>query len=154
MALFNKDQPGGDVPTPLSRERVESALRSKQWAYQVDKDGDVGGNWDGNLFYFFIAGQEHEILHIQGRWKETLNTGQRLEAREAIDEWHQERYWPKGYTRVNDLGEVQVYAEHAVDWEHGVTDDQLLQTLVCALSTSLRLFEHLAERFNKPLDND
>ncbi|MDR1807734.1 MAG: YbjN domain-containing protein [Propionibacteriaceae bacterium] len=153
MAFFTSSEAGaGAAPAPLSRDRIEAALKRKQWAYRVDSDGDVGGIWNGNLFYFFVTGEQDEILHIQGRWKETLEVDQRLEAREIIDEWHQERYWPKGYTRVSDTGEVQVYAEHAVDWEPGVTDDQLLQTLICAISTSLRLFDHLAEHFGKPTE--
>lgn len=42
---------------------------------------------------------------------------------------------------------VGVYAEHAVDYEHGVTDAQLDLHLQCAISTSLALFESLDEQY-------
>ncbi|MDR1512980.1 MAG: YbjN domain-containing protein [Propionibacteriaceae bacterium] len=155
MAIFSSGKFGADTgSSALSRGRIEAALKSKQWAYQVDKDGDVGGYWSGHLFYFFVTGEKNEILHIQGRWKESLDVERRLEVRQAIDEWHRDKFWPKAYTRVNDSGELQVYAELAVDFEPGVTDDLLAQTILCALVTSLRLFEHLAEHFGLPPSDD
>ena len=155
MGFFSQSNGSGGQPnrsfTPplLTRERIEEALRRKEWHYQIDEDGDVCGLWDDNLFYFLQVGEQHEILHVRGRWHHSLNIDQRAEAREVIDDWHRDRLWPKGYTRVNDDGELRVYAEHTVDFENGVTDDQLLQTIRCAISTSLQLFEHLAEHFGK-----
>jgi hypothetical protein len=130
---------------PLSRERIEAVLRSQSWAYQVDSDGDVGGTWNGNTFYFFVNGDHDEILHVQGRWKDSLEPERRAEALDLIDAWHQESYWPKAYTRVSERGEIEIFAEHAVDWEFGVTDDQLFETMLCAVATALRLFDHLAQ---------
>ncbi|MDR0989931.1 MAG: YbjN domain-containing protein [Propionibacteriaceae bacterium] len=135
------------VPAPLSRERIEQALQRHSWSYQVDSDGDVGGIWNGNTFYFFVTGEQDEILHIQSRWHVTLDIDQRLEALQAIDDWHRERLWPKAYTQVDDRGNVIIVAEHAVDWEFGLTDDQLFQTLLCAVAASLGLFDYLAQHF-------
>ncbi|MDR1852148.1 MAG: YbjN domain-containing protein [Propionibacteriaceae bacterium] len=143
------DDFGRGVLAPLSRERVEQALQANEWHYQVDSDGDVGGIWDDNVFYFFISGEQNEILNIRGRWHHSLRIEQRAEAREVIDIWHQERLWPKGYTHVDDDGKLRIFAEHVVDWEFGLTDEQLLQTISCALSSSLQLFQHLAEHFGK-----
>jgi len=42
---------------------------------------------------------------------------------------------------------VGVYAEHTVDYEHGLSDAQVDQHLACGLSTGLQLFEHLDERY-------
>ncbi|MDR1635401.1 MAG: YbjN domain-containing protein, partial [Bifidobacteriaceae bacterium] len=63
------------------------------------------------------------------------------------DEWHFAKIWPKGYTTVDDSGRVWVLAEHSVDWEHGVTDEQLRLTIRCGITTSLSLFNKLHERF-------
>jgi hypothetical protein len=150
MGFFSQSGGGSsDAPTPLSRDRIETALKTKDWHYQIDSDGDIGGIWDDNIFYFFIAGEQKEILYIRGRWHHSLGIEQRSEAREVLDEWHKDRLWPKGYTRVDDDGQVRVFAEHVVDWEHGVTDPQLLQTIMCGISTSIQLFDHLAEYFHK-----
>ncbi|MDR0415881.1 MAG: YbjN domain-containing protein [Propionibacteriaceae bacterium] len=149
MGFF--DQTSGDAATlaPLSRERIEAVFQKKEWRYQVDSDGDLGGIWDDNLFYFFTAGERKEILYIRGRWHHALSIDQRNEAREVIDSWHLDRLWPKGYTRVDDDGQVRIFAELVVDFENGVTDGQLTQTVMCGISTSIQLFEHLANHFGK-----
>jgi len=140
------EEPSGVGLAPLSRERIEAVLRRQSWAYQVDSDGDVGGTWNGNTFYFFVTGEHDEILHVQGRWNDSLTPQRRAEVLDLIDAWHQESYWPKAYTRLNEHGDIDVFAEHAVDWEFGVTDDQLFETMLCAVATALRLFDHLAAR--------
>ena len=139
-------EPGGAGLPALRGERIEAVLRSQSWAYQVDSDGDVGGTWNGHTFYFFVTGEHNEILHVQGRWKDSLPPERRPEVLAVIDAWHQDSYWPKAYTRLSERGDIEVYAEHAVDWEFGVTDDQLFETMLCGVATSLRLFDHLAQR--------
>ena len=146
MAFFGSNS---NTPLALDRDRIRDALTRESWHYQVDDDGDLCGLWGDNLFYFFATGEQREILYIRGRWHHSLRIDQRTEAREVIDDWHRDRLWPKGYTRVGDDGEVRVYAEHTVDFEHGVTDDQLSQTLRCAITTSLQLFDQLQEHFGK-----
>ena len=42
---------------------------------------------------------------------------------------------------------VNVFTEVSVDWEPGVTDEQIQQQLDCALATSHELFAKLAEEF-------
>jgi hypothetical protein len=148
MGIF--DNLGGGSPQALpqlTRERVEGALRARDWKFSVDSDGDVWGIWDGNRFYFFITGRQKEILQIQSRWDRPLGVENRGEVLLAINEWHQTRLWPKGYIHVDDQGKVWVHGEHVVDWEHGVTDKQLELTINCAISTSLQLFEFMSERF-------
>jgi hypothetical protein len=124
-------------------------LQAGEYHYSVDSDGDVGGIWDDNFFYFFVMGQLQEIWNIRGRWHQWLPVEQRNELREVIDDWHREKLWPKGYTRVDDEGRVRVYAEIVVDWEPGVTDAQLAQTIRCATATSCEFFDHIAEHFGK-----
>jgi hypothetical protein len=144
MAIFSEH--AGKGPAALSRARIEAALQRKAWAYSIDADGDIGGVWSGHPFYFYIAGDKDEILHVQGRWRETLGLDRRDEVRALLDEWHEDLFWPKGFTRQEDKGRVAVFAEHAIDCEAGITDDQLDQNLTLAIAMSLRLFEHLAEQ--------
>jgi hypothetical protein len=150
MGVF--DKPTGGEPAlvlpSLSRERVEESLGRHEWHYLVDEDGDVIGSWEHNTFYFFVTGKDHEILQIQGRWHQRLPMDMRNEALMAINQWHVSKLWPKGYVHVDDSGRLWVHAEHVVDWEHGVTDEQLDLTIVCALTTSLKMFEYVADQFS------
>ncbi|MDR1214922.1 MAG: YbjN domain-containing protein [Propionibacteriaceae bacterium] len=141
--------PDSQTPEPLSRDLIERVMREQSWHYTIDSDGDIGGIWDDNMFYFFLRGDSDEILYVRGRWHHSLTTDQRTEAREVLDEWHLQHFWPKGYTRVDDNGDVRVYGEHVVDWEAGVTFDQLLQTIRCSISTVLGMFEELEQHFGK-----
>ncbi|MDR1449367.1 MAG: YbjN domain-containing protein [Propionibacteriaceae bacterium] len=144
-----QDSSGPEVLPPLTRDRIESALKSKDWSYQIDSDGDIGGIWDDNQFYFFLAGEQKEIFFLRACWHHSLSIEQRTEARAVIDEWHMERLWPKGYTRVNDEGRVRIFSDLVVDFEHGLSDNQLLQTIICGITTSIQLFDHLAVHFKK-----
>ncbi|MDR2252576.1 MAG: YbjN domain-containing protein [Bifidobacteriaceae bacterium] len=134
-------------PQPLTRSRIEAALRAEDWSYQIDSDGDIGGIWESNVFYFFLYGDQKEILQVRGRWHQELPIELRAQVREAIDNWHFAKIWPKAYTTVDDGGRLWVLAEQSVDWEYGVTDEQLRLTLRCSITTSLSLFRHLQERF-------
>ncbi|MDR1824635.1 MAG: YbjN domain-containing protein [Bifidobacteriaceae bacterium] len=150
MGFFDKPGGGGAygaAPQPLTRDRIEQALKAEGWVYQIDSDGDVGGIWDNNLFYFFLYGEQKEILQVRGRWHQALSVDLRPQVREAIDEWHLQKIWPKGYTRVDDEGRLWVISEHSVDWEFGVTDDQLRLTLRCAITTSLSMYKQLSDKF-------
>jgi hypothetical protein len=150
MGFFNKPEdvnPSAGGLAPLTRDRIEAALKSRSWNYQIDSDGDIGGIWDNNVFYFFQYGEQKEILQIRGRWNQALPIELRPQALLAIDEWHLTKIWPKGYTRVDDQGRLWVHSEHSVDWEHGVTDEQLILTIQCGITTSLSMYRFLAEKF-------
>jgi hypothetical protein len=155
MAILSSAKSGASTATALTRERIEQALKRQRWEYQVDADGDVGGFWDGNLFYFFILTSDEdddetgEVLHIRGRWRGTLDPDLRQDARRVIDAWHRDSFWAKAYTDVDDSGQVLVFAEHAVNCAHGITDDQLLQAIVDALTTAVRFFQELGEHFGQ-----
>jgi hypothetical protein len=149
MAVFGRSS-DGRLPSTLPRlthRRVTESLQRQGWRYAIDSDGDIMGNWDHNQFFFFLTGPSKQILHVQGYWYQNLPLDLRVEALVAINEWHRDKLWPKGYLRVDDAGRVWVQADHIVDWEHGITDEQLDLTITCALVTSLQLFDFMAERF-------
>lgn len=134
---------------PLSRDRVEAFLAGRGWNYGIDDDGDLGGGWDGNVFYFFVQGARREILQVRGRWHRTLPAEEHVGLVMLANEINQDKVWPKVYARVE--GErVAVYTEVSTDLEHGVADDQLGQLVECGLYTGLQLFEQLDERFPDP----
>lgn len=148
MGFFTKDT---SVPTPpslgpLNRDRVTAALDARDMRYGIDEDGDVGGYWDGHLFYFFLMGQNEEYLQVRGRWNRAVAVAQLPAVMEIVNEWNATHLWPKAYVRAEDEV-VGVYAEHTVDYEHGVADEQVDLQLACGISTALQLFEHLDEQY-------
>ena len=143
MALSDEPSPN---PPLLTRERIEAALEGRDWTYHIDSDGDVGGMWDNSFFLFLRGGANKEILQVRGRWHRECPIERRTEIRALLDEWHNTKIWPKGYTKVDDSGKCWVIAEHSVDWEFGVTDEQLDLMIRGSLVTSLQMFEFLAAR--------
>ncbi|MHA7134954.1 type III secretion system chaperone family protein [Oerskovia turbata] len=150
MSFFTKpDDTPRSANAPLSRDRIEAFLASKGWHYGIDDDGDLGGGWDGNIFYFFVQGASDEILQVRGRWNRTLPVEEHVNVVMLANEVNQARIWPKVYARVEDE-QVAVYTEVATDLEHGVADDQLGQLVECGLYSGLQFFEQLDERYPDP----
>ena len=141
---------GPTFPTPVSPARIASWMSENQFSYFVDNDGDLGGLWRGRLFYFFLFGEQAEILQVRGQWHRELAIERLEEVLDLCNEWNAERIWPKAYARVRDNGRVHVVAEVATDLEHGATDAQLSQILFCGLSTGSMLFDALDERYPDP----
>jgi hypothetical protein len=147
MGFFTKpDAAAGGHLTPLTHDRITGVLDGRDMRYAVDDDGDIGGYWDGHLFYFFRMGQHQEYLQVRGRWNRKIGLDQLERATALVNAWNADKLWPKGYVRVEDdvLG---IYAEHTVDYEHGVTDQQIDLHLACGISTALQLFEHIDEAY-------
>ena len=49
----------------------------------------------------------------------------------------------------NDDGDIRIYAERAVDYEHGVTDDQLALHVYSAIASATGLFSRLDEALGR-----
>lgn len=148
MGFFTKPDAASasPAPQPLSHDRITAVLDARDMRYAVDDDGDIGGYWDGHLFYFFRMGGDQEYLQTRGRWNRKVGVDQMDRVVAVVNEWNASKLWPKGYVRSED-GFVGVYAEHTVDYEHGVTDEQIDLHLACGITTALSLFEHLDEQY-------
>ena len=155
--VFGNARPKRAVPltpleraTPLTRGRMAAYLARRGYRYLVDDDGDLGGLWRGRLFYFFLFGEESEILQIRGQWNREVAIERLETVLEACNEWNADRIWPKAYVRVRDNGMVHIISEVATDLEEGVTDAQLGQLLNCGLSTGNMLFDAIDELYPDP----
>lgn len=148
MGYFTKNgvAVGAGSPAPLTREAIEAVLDGWEAGYGVDGDGDVGGWWDGHLFWFLRGSAEQPVLTVRSRWNRELGTDQADRALAHVNAWHAQRIWPKAYVQAQD-GRTEVHAELSVPLGSGVTHDQLDDLLRCALGTTLRLFEALDEEF-------
>jgi hypothetical protein len=146
MGLFNHSEPmQPEIVEPLGRERIKSYLNSQEYNFRTDDDGDVFGLFDGHPFWFFLMGEQEEILQVRGRWRPSVDEGRAVEVAQIVNDWNRDRIWPKAYTRTEN-GEIFVYSEVSVDFEHGATDGQIAQTMACGLATGVQFFEHLTER--------
>ncbi|WP_053383699.1 type III secretion system chaperone family protein [Leucobacter celer] len=151
MGFFTKDDgPTSSAPgalAPLSKDRIKTALESAGWSYNVDSDGDIGGGWEYGSFYFFVNGNSDELLCVRGFWRGRLESDDYGRALETCNIWNADKLWPKTYVGRDDEGMVRINTEHNVDYEHGITDEQLMQHLVCVVNTSMAFFEHINEQF-------
>ena len=139
------------APAPVDRARVVDWLLANGFSYFVDSEGDVGGLWQGRLFYFLLFGEHEEIVQVRGQLNRDVTIERLEEVLELCNEWNADRIWPKAYTRVRDNGLVQVYTEVTVDLEFGANDDQLGDVLQCGLSTASVFFDSLDETYPDPL---
>jgi len=143
-----REAAGRVEPTPLTRDRVAAALGSMDCQFGRDEDGDCFGNWDGHTFRFFCVGNEGEIFTVRSFWNPEPPLDMQPQVLQELNQWHGERIWPKAY--VNEYNsKLIISAEHSVDYEHGLTDNQLIQHLQCAINTMIGLFEHLETRFDQ-----
>lgn len=152
MAFFTKPTDAAPAaPTTLTRARLEALMTRREWYFGVDDDGDLGGVWDDNTFYFLLVGEPQAILQIRGRWSRTLPAEELEPLTALLNEWNVERIWPKVFARPEDDGSgVVVYAEVATDLRSGVNDEQLERIVDCGLATGLSFFETLDERYPAP----
>ncbi len=126
---------------PLTRDLIVSVLQAREFAYFVDDDGDIGGNWESCLIYFFRVGAREEIFQVRvlPRIPFAMDDVPRLYA--FCNAWNHDRLHPKAYVHTNDDGSVQVIGEVVTDLEHGVTAEQLDQVLICGVATGVELAE-------------
>jgi hypothetical protein len=147
VGLFTRDATGPDsVLAPLTAARVEAILKKEGYYYFIDSEGDLGSHWGDHTFYFFFYGESKEMFQIRGRWHRKVDSAWLYEVVTAANDWNTTKLYPKAYVRNND-DEIGVYGEHTVDYEHGVSDEQLLLHIHCAVQTTLAFFEVLDEKF-------
>ena len=142
MGMFTKDEAPHAPLEPLTRDRVVATLVASNWTYFIDSEGDVGGFWDNNVFYFFTFGEAKEIFQVRGIWVQRPPASELPRLAALVNEWNALHRWPKGMVYESN-GVAQVRGELTVDYEHGVTDEQLRQHVRCAISTTMDMFKHL-----------
>lgn len=147
MGSFNNgDAPAGGLQ-PLTLDRIRYTLDAQGWKWTIDEDGDIAGGWEDGVYFFFVRGEEGEILYARGQWRGQLDEADFPTALETCNEWNSSHFWPKAYAARLEDGGVGIVSELAVDYEHGLTDAQLQQHLRCLVGTSENFFTSLADTF-------
>ena len=134
-----------NVVSPLTRERVQRICDEQKWNYEVDGDGDVAGSWNGEPFYFIVAGDHDEILQVSSRLNRPIEEFEVETARQFVDDWHRDKIWPKLALGQDSEGVIRLHATFAVDYEYGVADSQILQQLLCAIGTVGNAYDALRD---------
>lgn len=134
-----------DPVRPISQARIEHVLTQEGYVYTIDEDGDVGGRWDHTFVYFFLQGQNREILNVSGRFLIPIPEEQVEDARLFIEDWHRDHIWPKAYMITASDGSHLVCGDVTLDHEKGVSDAQLRQHAQCGIGTLCQCFEALRD---------
>ncbi|WP_189336813.1 YbjN domain-containing protein [Actinoplanes ianthinogenes] len=124
---------------------IKAALDAREFAYFVDEDGDIAGNFQGNLIYFLQHGANREMLQIRAMMQHVFTIEDVPRLYEFCNTWNRDQLWPKAYVQVTDDGAAIVIGEVSTDWERGVTPEQLDQVMICGIATACRLGETLGE---------
>ncbi|WP_229069340.1 YbjN domain-containing protein [Actinoplanes sp. DH11] len=130
---------------PLDNDMIKAALDARGFSYFVDADGDIAGNFQGNLIYFFRLGERQEMLQIRAMMQHVFSVEDVPKLYEFCNAWNRDQLWPKSYVQVTDDGKAIVIGEVSADWERGVTPEQLDQVLLCGIATGCRMGEALGE---------
>jgi hypothetical protein len=130
---------------PLSNELITAVLKAREFTHEIDEDGDVRGNWQGNLIYFFRIGKHREMLQVRALTATAFGMEDVTRLYEFCNAWNHDRLWPKAYVHVGDEGDARVVGEVVADWEHGVALPQLDQVMLCGIVTGCQLADEVAE---------
>ena len=130
---------------PLTHEMITAALDQRGFQYFVDADGDIAGNFQGNLIYFFRIGPQQEVLQVRTLTRTVFSTDDVPRLYAFCNAWNHDRLWPKAYVHTADDGAVRVVGEVVGDWERGVTPEQLDQVMICGIATGCELADAVAE---------
>jgi hypothetical protein len=130
---------------PLSNELIIAVLRARDFTHKVDDDGDILGNWQGTVIYFFRIGEKKELLQVRALTQRVFSTDDVPRLYSFCNHWNHDKLFPKAYVHVADDGAARVVGEVVADWEHGVTQDQLDQVMICGIATGCQLAEAVSE---------
>lgn len=145
MGFFSSSNSSSQL-TPLSLDRIKQVLESMDLKYVVDDDGDIAAGFEDCYFYFFVRGENQEILQVRGSWFGALPEDRHAGLSGLCEQWNRDKIWPKVYPiRRDDTGLYSINSEHTIDYEHGVTDSQIRQHLECAIGTSNQFFARAFE---------
>jgi len=130
---------------PLSNEMIIAALDGRGFTHKVDDDGDVMGDWQGTLIYFFRLGDRRELLQVRALAQRAFSIDDVPRLHRFCNSWNHDKLFPKAYVHVADDGAARVVGEVVADWEHGCTLAQLDQIMLCGIATGCQLAEAVNE---------
>lgn len=143
----SEDARGGHPQTlqPLTNDLIAAVLAARDYTVYADAEGDLVGNWDDNLIYFFRVGGDRELLQVRTMAATSFSIDDVPALYAFCNAWNHDRLWPKAFVHVNDDGSARVCGEVIADLARGVTLPQLDQLINCGISTGCQMSAAVAE---------
>lgn len=135
--------PDAAVPdTPL----LQQILREYGLLHSIDDDGDLVVRWPTHSVYFFHYGERGEVLQARLYLDARFDVDIRPALTVLLDDWNRTKLFPKAYTVLPDDGMVAVCAEHAFDFEAGMSRAALKYTVGTWIHSLLQFADWIAEQ--------
>lgn len=136
------------VLPPVTRERVTGILDDLSVQYRIDDDsGRVVIHFDTCVIFFHQFGKNDEVTEVRGLWRPDLTQSDFPRALDLINSHNNEKLWPRMSLSHRKDGAVVVYADRSVDFEHGVTHDQLHYFIKTSIFRILECFDEWGEHY-------
>ena len=136
-------EPAGVRP---SLELLQDILYELDVSPFVDDEGDLGCGWEGCRIYFFLAGDEQDVLRVQAILDRRYDIDDKPWLLDLADDWNRTRMFGKAYTSVGDDGRAGLCAEHVFDFAVPVDRSTLVHMVRWWISSLLRFSRWVAER--------
>ncbi|MEU7909068.1 YbjN domain-containing protein [Actinoplanes sp. NPDC049118] len=145
MRLFS-----GQPAKAFSKQMIKEALTAHGINFLVDDDGELVTTVQGSPAFFFRVGQLGEMLQLRVMVMPPFDVDDVPMLYRFCNGWNHDNLWPKAYVHVSDNGLVNVVGDYVVDWEKGVTAEQLEHALMCGLVGGGQLVDSVAELRDAP----
>ena len=139
------------VLQPLTRHRLMDALERASIAYTVDRDREISSDWGQYRVWFDIVGRKSQVLSVRGLWNGWLPADRRVDLLESCNAWNERMQMLRPYVYVDADSDLRVFADHVVDYEFGVSDEQLYQHVSSMTTLAAVFFEDLDEEYPEAL---
>ncbi|MCL6422071.1 YbjN domain-containing protein [Brachybacterium sp. JHP9] len=147
--------PAADGVTPISIERIESALSQHGYAFVEDAEHPevLRARFDDYRFQFMLASVNRPVLQIRGRWNHSVDVSRKHEMLRLCNDWNMGRVWPKVYVRRENEGMLGLYGEVTHDFYGGGTDQQIDRAIECGLRTVIAFFHELEDQLGPEIED-
>ena len=135
------------VLQPLSRHRVMAALETLGYAYRVDRERRVSGDWGYATFQFSIGGADNQFFSVRGYSDMYLPAERRTDMLEHANDWNYGHYMPTVEVVSYSDGDLHFVTDYTVDYGYGVTDEQICRHIERGLYPADTFFEEVGEEF-------
>lgn len=132
---------------PLNKARLIDRLNQQKWCNFQGENDIYLETKQGGLF-FYLSGEQDELLSIRGIWHQRLKMDRLMEALLFCNEHNSTTLFPKAYLELhNDDESFSIHSEIAMDYEHGISDTQLDLYVNIGASCAFAFFDELDAKF-------
>ena len=148
MSYFAKSLSEAPLLLPLSTDRLADVLAAADLSLGRSDDSEsLGAYWNEHLVEFVCFGDHSEVLQVYAHWGRPVGPEAWDALLASVNARNAKYSWPKLYVDRDSDGKPFVIAEHVVDYEFGVTDQQIMMHVRCAIDSALKAFRQLDEQF-------